>query len=134
MKKIFTSAILGIAILIAKGQSYQTIHEKAIVVDTHNDVLSTATMNGMDIETDLTGKAHSDLARFKKGGVDIQMFSIFCDDRFGKGTAFSYANREIDSLYAIAKRNPDKMEMVATPAQLDHALKAHKLAAMMGVE
>lgn len=116
------------------AQSYKTIHENAIVADTHNDVLSTVTLKGLNMENDLTGKAHSDLARFKKGGVDIQMFSIFCDDRYGKGTAFKYANQEIDSLYAIAKRNPDKMEMVATPAQLDHALKSHKLAAMMGVE
>jgi membrane dipeptidase len=134
MKKIITSAILGIAILIAKGQSYQTIHEKAIVVDTHNDVLSTATMNGMDIETDLTGKTHSDLARFKKGGVDVQVFSIFCDDHYGVGTAFAFALREIDSLYAIARRNPDKMQIVTDPAGLEQAVKHHKLAAMLGVE
>src|SRR5579862_1308130 len=114
--------------------SYKVIHQNAIVADTHNDVLSTATMAGLNIENDLTGKTQSDLARFKKGGVDIQMFSIFCDDRYGKGSAFKYANVEIDSLYAIAKRNPDKMEMVATPAQLNHALLHHKLAAMMGVE
>jgi len=126
--------VLLIPAKIIFSQSYKTIHEKAIVADTHNDVLTTITMNGMNVENDLTGKAHSDLARFKKGGVDIQMFSIFCDDRYGKGRAFQYANAEIDSLYAIAKRNPDKMEMVATPAQLEHALKAHKLAAMMGVE
>lgn len=116
------------------AQEYKTIHEKAIVADTHNDVLSTITMKGLNFENDLTGIAHSDLARFKKGGVDIQMFSIFCDERFGKDTAFKYANIEIDSLYAIAKRNPDKMEMVATYMQLEHALKNHKLAAMMGVE
>ncbi len=118
----------------ALAQTYQQIHEKAIVVDTHNDVLSTITMRGLNFENDLTGKAHSDLARFKKGGVDVQVFSIFCDDRFGKDTAFKYANIEIDSLYAIAGRNPDKMEMVATYAELTHAVKHHKLAAMMGVE
>lgn len=115
-------------------QQYKTIHENAVVADTHNDVLSTVTLKGLNIENDLTGKSHSDLARFKKGGVDIQMFSIFCDDRYGKGTAFKYANEEIDSLYAIAKRNPGKMEMVSSWAELQHALKNHKLAAMMGVE
>ena len=96
--------------LVAHGQSYQTLHEKAIVVDTHNDVLSTATIEGMDIETDLTGKTHSDLARFRKGGVDVQIFSIFCDEHYGVGTAFAFAHREIDSLYAIARRNPGHPE------------------------
>jgi membrane dipeptidase len=122
------------ATLAANGQSYLALHEKAIVVDTHNDVLSTATIKGMDIGTDLTGKTHSDLMRFKKGGVDVQVFSIFCDEHYGVGSAFAFAHREIDSLYAIAGRNPDKMQIVTDPAGLERAVKAHKLAAMMGVE
>jgi membrane dipeptidase len=133
------STIYGTAILlfwhtIAPGQSYRQLHEKAIVIDTHNDVLSTVTMNGLNMETDLSGKSHSDLARFKTGGVDVQIFSIFCDDRYGKGTAFKYANQEIDSLYAIANRNPDKMQIVTSPAELFRVVKQNKLAAMMGVE
>ena len=71
------------------AQSYQEIHEKAILVDTHNDVLSTVTLKGFHIENDFTGISHSDIARFKKGGVDVQVFSIFCDERFGKDTAFN---------------------------------------------
>ena len=118
----------------ANAQEYLKLHEKAIVVDTHNDVLSTATMEGMDFETDLTGKTHSDLARFKKGGVDVQVFSIFCDDNYGVGTAFKFANREIDSLYAIAGRNPDKMQIVTNAAGLEKAVRHHRLAAMIGVE
>lgn len=118
----------------AVSQSYQQIHEKAIVVDTHNDVLSEVTMKGMDIEKDLSGRAHSDLARFKKGGVDIQVFSIFCDQRFGRDTAYKYANIEIDSLYAIVARNPQRMMIVTSPSALEKAVQQHKLGCMMGVE
>ena len=128
------SLIVCLISMVALGQSAEQIHEKAIVVDTHNDVLSTVTMEGLNIENDLTGKTHSDLARFKKGGVDVQIFSIFCDDRYGRGTAFKYANAEIDSLYAIAGRNPDKMRIVSNPAELMRAVKNHLLAAMLGVE
>ena len=139
MLKIAACGLIGavcvlLAVHPAEGQSYQELHEKAIVVDTHNDVLSTATMNGWDIETDLTGKTHSDLARFKKGGVDVQVFSIFCDDHYGVGSAFRFARREIDSLYAIARRNPGKMQIVTDPSGLAQAVKHHQLAAMMGVE
>ena len=115
-------------------QSYKSLHRKAIVIDTHNDVLSSATMNGLSIEDDLTGKRHSDINRFKKGGIDIQVFSVFCDERFGKDTAFKYANREIDSLYAIVGRNPATMMMVTNPAQLQQAIDENKLGCMMGVE
>ena len=116
------------------AQSYKKIHAKAIVTDTHNDVISSVTMHGQNIETDLTGKTHSDIARFKKGGIDVQVFSIFCNERFGKDTAFTYANAEMDSLHVIVARNPDKMMMVTNPAELDQALRQKKLACMMGVE
>lgn len=115
-------------------QSYKRLHQNAIVIDTHNDVLSSATMNGLNIENDLSGKTHSDIARLKKGGVDVQVFSIFCDERFGKDTAFKFANIEMDSLYAITGRNPEKMMLVTTPQQLQQAVKEKKLGCMMGVE
>jgi membrane dipeptidase len=118
----------------AGAQPYIKLHDKAILVDTHNDVLSSASLKGMDIGADLTGKTHSDLERFRKGGVDVQVFSIFCDDHYGVGSAFREANREIDSLYAIAGRNPGKMHIVTNSAGLERAVQQHKLAAMMGVE
>ncbi|GAA4742361.1 dipeptidase [Flavisolibacter ginsenosidimutans] len=126
--------LLVFSLFLFSCQSYKALHRDAIVVDTHNDVLSSATMKGLNIENDLTGKTHSDIARFKKGGVDVQVFSIFCDERFGKDTAFKFANIEIDSLYAIVGRNGDKLMMVATPAQLQEAVAQKKLACMMGVE
>ena len=133
MSKLFFSALL-LSSLSAFSQSYKKIHDDAIVIDTHNDVLSEVIMKGLNIENDLTGKSYSDIARFKKGGVDIQVFSIFCDERFGKDTAYKYANIEIDSLYAIVGRNPDKMMIVTNPMQLQQAVKQKKLGCMMGVE
>lgn len=133
MPKFFCCLLIFLSLDVS-AQSYQKIHNKAIVIDTHNDVLSSVTMKGLNIENDLTGKSHSDIARFKKGGVDVQVFSIFCDERFGKDTAFKYANIEIDSLYAIVARNRDKMMIVTNPEELQQAVKQKKLGCMMGVE
>jgi len=134
LKTIFLSILLVVGIGLLRGQNTDKLHAKAIVVDTHNDVLSTVTMKGMNFENNLQGKTHSDLSRFKQGGVDVQVFSIFCDERFGKDTAFKYANIEIDSLYAIVGRNPDKIRIVMTPKELKETIKQKKIAAMMGVE
>jgi len=139
MRKLFFAAFVFLAFsfaaLRAGAQDYRAVHAKAIVVDTHNDVLSSASIGlGLDIGTDLKGKTHSDLARFKKGGVDVQVFSIFCDDRYGTGSAFRQAMREIDSLYAIAGRNSSRMTIVTDVAGVKRAVAVHKLAAMMGVE
>lgn len=118
----------------ATAQRYEKIHSSAVVVDTHNDFLSASIVKNVSFDQSLKGVTHSDLKRMKEGGLDVQVFSIFCDEQYGKGTAFSYANREIDSLYAIVGRNPASMSMVTNPQQLQKALKEKKFAAMMGVE
>ncbi|GEO06724.1 dipeptidase [Adhaeribacter aerolatus] len=116
-----------------KGQDYRKWHEEAIVVDLHNDVLI-AMMRGMDIADDLSSRTHSDLRRFKAGGVDAQFFSVWCDQKYGPGKAFRYANRQIDSLQAVIARNPDKIMLVQRPEQLYEAVKQKKLAAIIGIE
>lgn len=114
------------------AQSYKKIHDKAIVVDTHNDILMRAADLGIVFDQDLSGKTHSDLARWKKGGLDVQLFSVYCDG--DKKNAYAYANREMDSLDAVVARNPDKIVKVANYKELLKAVKQHKIAAMFGVE
>jgi len=62
------------------------------------------------------------------------VFSIWCGADYGKGTAFKFANREIDSLYALIARYPDRITLVRNSAQLLQAVKDHKMAALIGVE
>jgi len=114
------------------AQSYQKIHAKAIVVDTHNDILMKATDNGDVFDSDLRGKTQSDLARWKEGGLDVQLFSVFCDGN--KKNPYAYANRQMDTLDAVVARNPDKIVKVANTKELYKAVKQHKIAAMFGVE
>ena len=115
------------------GQSYKQIHADATVIDTHNDVLISI-LKGLSIEEDLTGKTHSDIERFRKGGVDVQVFSIWSDERYGNGKGFRFANRQIDSLYAITARNKHRLMIVTNPAQLIKAVGQKKLGVMMGME
>lgn len=116
----------------AHSQNYKKIHQEAIVCDTHNDIISKCIERGYVFDEDLTGKTNSDLDRMLKGGLDVQVFSIWCDGE--QKNPFQFANREIDTLYAWVKRNPSKMMLVSTPAELEEAVKTHKLASMIGVE
>jgi membrane dipeptidase len=133
LKKILFISFLT-SNLSSFAQQSGKLHQESIVADTHNDVLSTIVQKGYDLGTDLTGKTHTDLNRMKRGGIDIQIFSIFCDERYGKGTAFKYALREMDTLEQIAHRNPDKLVLVHNPPQLNDAIRAGKIAGLMGVE
>ncbi len=134
MPKTLLLSIVYLCCLASFAQTSRKIHHKAILADTHNDVLSVIVENGYDLGDDLKNKTHTDLNRMKEGGVDIQVFSIFCDERFGKGTAFNYALREMDTLQRIVQRNPDKIALVHNRRQLNSALRAGKIAAFTGVE
>lgn len=135
MKKIlFAFFTLALFSSPAFSQSYKKLHEKAIVIDTHNDFISTGIEKGKSFDQNLKGITHSDLNRMKEGGIDVQVFSIFCDENYGKGTAYAFANREIDTLYATVARNPNRMMIVRNSKDLQTAVSTGKLGAMMGVE
>ena len=106
-----------------------TIHQKAIVVDTHGDILFNQIKSGIDIGK-LQTTGNFDLPRAKVGGLDVQVFSIWCDETGG----YALANREIDSLYSLIKRYPKQIALVRNYVQLMQAVKDNKLAAMIGVE
>lgn len=112
--------------------SSQDIHHQAILVDTHNDVLLQTMEKGVILDQDLTGITHSDLDRLKKGGVDVQFFSVWCDGT--QADPFKYALVEMDSMDAIAKRNPDKIIEVANSKEMMEVVGQHKIAAFFGVE
>jgi membrane dipeptidase len=114
------------------AQPYQKIHNDAIFVDTHNDILMKVVDQGLIFDADLTEKAHSDLARLKQAGLDVQLFSVYCDGDIKN--SFAYANRAMDSLDSVVARNPDKIVKVSNYRELLKAVKQHKIAAMFGVE
>lgn len=105
------------------------IHEDAIVIDTHGDILFNQIKSGIDIGK-LQPKGNFDLVRAKRGGLDVQFFSIWCDETGGYGVA----NQEIDSLYSLINRYPQKISLVRTSAELVKTVKQKKMAAMIGVE
>src|SRR5687768_9689813 len=118
----------------AVSQSYKKIHQKAVLIDTHNDVLSSAVLDGMDISQRLS-EGHSDLERFKEGGVDVQFFSVYTGPNArNKEGVYKDANEEIDSLEGIVKRNSDRMVLAKNYRDVKKGVQQKKLAALIGVE
>lgn len=118
--------------IAGQSQKFKRIHANAILVDTHNDFPSASIEKKVSFEAELLGKTHSDILRMRQGGVDIQIFSIFCGPE--QQTPYDFANREIDSVYEWVKRNPNRMTLVRTPGELKKAVKEKRLGAMLGVE
>ncbi len=129
MKSIYIAFIFSIFSLANFAQSYKNIHNQAILVDTHGDILFNQIKSGIDIGK-LQATGNFDLVRAKQGGLDVQVFSIWCDEKGG----YAVANQEIDSLYSLIKRYPNKIVLVKSAGDLEKAVKEKKLAAMVGVE
>jgi membrane dipeptidase len=110
----------------------QKIHYKSVLVDTHNDAVTACIEKKVSFDQDLTGINHSDLKRFKEGGLDYQLFSIWCDGE--KVNPYAWAMREMDTIDAVAARNPDKMVVAKDWKTVQAALKAGKIVAQYGVE
>jgi membrane dipeptidase len=129
-------SIALVAFLICSGsihaQAYKKLHYKAILCDSHNDILSTCIEKNFRFDEDLTGKTHSDLTRMLAAGIDAQFFSVWCDGT--QPHPYQFANREIDTLYAWIQRNPGKMMLVTNYNELKTSVKQHTLASMIGVE
>ena len=131
-KQITTFILLFCGHFLATAQSYKNIHFNAILIDTHNDIPTTAIEKNVSFDADLKTKTHSDLQRMKEGGVDAQFFSIWCDGL--KKNPYAWANREIDTVMAWVNRNPTKMILATSVNNIKAAAKQKKLATLFGVE
>ena len=133
MKKILILFIFELPILLF-AQSSKKLHFKAVLVDTHNDVLSSSVLEGKDISHRLT-TGHSDLDRWREGGLDVQFFSVWTDRTpRNKEGFFKDANQEIDSLEIITLRNAFRMTLATNYKEVKKGIKQKKLVALIGVE
>ena len=132
LKKIFLLCLFVFSIVLSGAQPYKKLHFNSILADTHNDIPTTAIDKGVSFDQDLKNKTHSDLQRMIAGGVDVQLFSIWCDGL--KENPYAWANREIDTVMAWTNRNPQNMMTAFSVAEIKTAVKEKKLAVLFGLE
>ena len=120
--------------IITSSQSVRRLHKKAVVVDTHNDILSSAMLEGKDISHRIK-EGHSDLDRWKEGGVDVQFFSVWTDKvPRNKEGFFKDANQELDSLSVLILKNPDRITLARNYKEVKKGIRQEKLVALIGLE
>ena len=111
------------------------IQRKAIVVDTHNDVLSFMIDENYDLGVSSVGKYHTDLARMKQGGVTAEFFSVYIDRKYAtEGGSARRALDMIDYVYRAAEKYPNDLVMAYSTDDIRRAKKQKKIAALMGIE
>lgn len=113
----------------------RAIHDSAIVIDTHADTPQRFLDENFDIgSTDPKDIGHISLDKARAGNLGAEFFSIWVDPETNQGHFAKHTLDLIDSVYEQAARHPDRMMMAFSVADIEHAHKQKKLAALMGIE
>jgi len=108
------------------------LHYDAIVIDTHNDILMPIFLDGVDI-TKNNSNTQSDFVKWKKGGLDVQVFSIYVPEKFKSGH-FKYVMKLIDEMERYATDYSDIFALCKNYSELQAGLSSGKMCGLMGSE
>src|SRR5690606_33073996 len=124
--------------------------KRAPVFDGHNDVpwalrgREDNMINGFDFQ-DTTDTAtpdatrprlamHTDLQRLRKGHVGAQFWSVYVPSNRDEPEAVQQTIEQIDVMKRLVARYPGDLMLASTSAELEKAMKAGKIAGMLGME
>ena len=113
-------------------KSTHDIHLESFVADTHNDVLLRA-MEGQNI-LEYHPESHSDLEKFKLGGVDLQVFSIWVSPDEKEKKYFENANNMINKLNFLISRVPKDWGLAKSYQDITYNSRKNKMSCVIGVE
>ena len=136
MKKVLILNLLAVCAFVhmsSAQEDYKKIHKDMLVVDGHNDVIITSIFKGKDISNRLSTD-HTDIPRLIEGGVDVQVFAVWSDDKKWQKDAFKHANDQIDALEKVVQKNKDKIEIAKSVDEIYAIEKQGKIAAVIGIE
>jgi membrane dipeptidase len=108
------------------------LHQAAIVVDLHCDVISDLQAGRRRFDRRST-EGHVDLPRLREGGVDVQVFALFVAPRMAaRGQA--RARELIETFQATMRANGAQIAHATTVAEIELAHGEGRIAAVMSIE
>lgn len=113
------------------SRDYLKLHYDAIVVDSHNDFIWQVYDKGADFRG--SSFTHSDLPRFRSGGLDVQFFAVWIPMKEVKNS-FSFVKGQINRLNQIAEENPNDIEFAGSYDEVMTTLGKNKICGLIGVE
>jgi membrane dipeptidase len=116
------------------------IHEKAIVIDGHNDLPwelrsnANSSFDQADLSTSLP-KFHTDIPRLRKGNVGAQFWVAYVPYETSKSNQAAHQTLEqIDLIHRMMGRYPQTFELARTADDVERIHRQGKIASLIGVE
>jgi membrane dipeptidase len=109
------------------------LHKAALVLDTHIDTPQRILIEKVDIGQRLPS-GHVDIPRMREGGLDALFFSIWIDSPFVGGAAVKRTLQLIDVVDQTIRAHPRDLALATSAAEVQRAVRAGKIAGLMGIE
>lgn len=131
---------LALALCLACGtlqaqatDASRKLAQGAVIVDTHIDAPGELMDGWRDLTVDTDREF--DWPKAQAGGLDVAWMSIYTSPtQDAKGTAFHAANQQIDAVWALAARAPDKFAVLASPRDIKRLSEPGRVLLPMGME
>jgi membrane dipeptidase len=110
----------------------RALHDDAIVVDTHNDLI--LLVDHYDQQLQRTNFADYWLPQLREGGVNVQILPICLLDQFQSEGALRRTLLLVERLHELAEQHSADVAMCYTAADIDAAVAAGKIAFVIALE
>lgn len=114
------------------GPSPERLHDDAVVVDAHNDLILTVAYRRARGEADHFGDYW--LPAMRRGGVDVQIAPIFIEDDHRPEGALRRTMKLLELLHEVVGTHSDRAAVCTTGAQIDAAVDAGRTAFVPALE
>lgn len=111
---------------------WQKLHSRAVVADTHNDLLIAVAARPVARWGDFFRERW--LPQLREGGVSIQVLPVFIDDAYRPEGALRQTLRMIECAHRVAEANPDDVALCADGEQVSAALSQGRIALVLALE
>ena len=108
------------------------LHDDALVVDTHNDIILLVDHNDRRYRRDTFGEFW--LPQLRAGGVNVQIMPICIEEQFQSEGALRRTMLLIERLYELADEYGDDVALCGTAGDIDQAVAAGKIALVLALE
>src|SRR3954468_20568986 len=136
------SAVLVLPALVSSQSAQEApisarakqIHERAIVIDSHDDTTQRLLSDKTFDITKRQKTGNVDIPRMRDGGLDGLFFSIWVPSDVTGVKAVNTANALIAAVHKTVAAHPNDLMLATTAAEVRRAAADHKIAALMGME
>src|SRR5215212_7634617 len=138
LRAVVLCAALAVAAVVGAAQTpagdspvsarAKQVHDRAIVVDTHDDTTQRLLDPAFDIAV-RNDAGNIDIPRMRAGGLDALFFSIWMDGSITGPLAVKRALDQIDAVREAVRKHPNDFMLATTSADIRRAAADKKIAA-----